>query len=87
MSFEIIEERKPGYSKVASIAVVILSMLLLGAACAFAYLLITGKGSDFILGTLIAFEFFLAGAAIVLFARHFIPFREVSEDRAEELLW
>ncbi len=87
MSFEIIEERKPAYSKAAAIAVLILSILLLGAGVAFAYLLVTGKGSDYLLGSLLAFEFLVAGVEIVLFARYFISFREVSEDREEELLW
>ena len=87
MSFEIIEEKKPTYSKSAAIAVLVLSILLLGAGVTFAYLLITGKGSDYLLGTLLAFEFLIAGVEIVLFARYFIPFREVSEDRGEELLW
>ncbi len=87
MSFEIIEERKPAYSKTATIAVLILSILLLGAGVAFAYLLITGKGKDYLLATLLAFEFLIAGVEIVLFARYFIPFREISEDREEELLW
>ncbi len=87
MSFEIIEERKPAYPKVATIAVLIMSILLLGIGAAFVYLLTTGKGSDYLLGTLLAFEFLTSGAEIVLFARYFIPFREVSEDREEELLW
>jgi hypothetical protein len=87
MSFEIIEEKKPSYSKSAAIAVLVLSILLLGAGITFAYLLITGKGSDYLLGTLLAFEFLIAGVEIVLFARYFIPFREVSEEREEELLW
>jgi hypothetical protein len=87
MSFEIITESKPGYSKAAVLAVLILAVLLLGAGAAFAYLLITGKGSDYLLSTLLACEFLIAGVEIVLFARYFIPFREVSEDREEELLW
>ena len=87
MSFEIIEEKKPSYSKAAMSAILILAILLLGAGAVFAYLLITGKGSDYILGTLLGFEFLFAGVEIVLFARYFIPFREVSEDREEELLW
>ena len=61
--------------------------MLFGAAVAFAYLLISGKGSDYLLGTLLAFEFLASGIAVVLYARCFIPFREVSEDREEELLW
>ncbi len=87
MSFEIIKERKPAYPKAAATAVLILSILLLGTGVAFAYLLVTGNGSDYLLGTLLAFEFLIAGAEIVLFARYFVPFREVSEDREEELLW
>ncbi len=87
MSFEIIQERKPVYSKAATIAVLILAILLLGAGAAFAYLLVSGKGSDYLMGTLLAFEFLTAGVEIVLFARYFVPFREVSEDREEELLW
>ncbi len=87
MSFEIITEKKPAYSKAATIAILILSILLLGAGVAFAYFLVTGKGSDYLLGTLLAFEFLIGGVEIVLFARYFVPFREVSEDREEELLW
>ncbi len=87
MSYEIIEERKPTYSTAAMLAVLILSILLIVAGVAFAYLLITGKGSDYLLGTLLALEFLIAGVEVVIFARNFIPFREVSEDREEELLW
>ncbi len=87
MSFEIIREKKPAYPKAAASAVLILAILLLGAGAAFAYLLVTGEGSDYLMGTLLAFEFLLAAVELVLFARYFIPFREVSEDREEELLW
>lgn len=87
MSFEVIREKKPSYPKAAAVAILILAILLLGAGAAFAYLLITGKGSDYLMGTLLACEFLIAGIEIVLFARYFIPFREVSEDREEELLW
>ncbi|HEX9020466.1 MAG TPA: hypothetical protein VF903_04345 [Nitrospirota bacterium] len=87
MSFEIIRERKPSYPKAAEVAVLVLAVLLTGAGAAFAYLLITGTGSDYLLGTLLASEFLIAGVELVLFSRYFIPFREVSEDREEELLW
>jgi zinc transporter ZupT len=87
MSFEVIEERKPSYSKAAVIAVLVLAVLLLGAGAAFAYLMISGTGSDYLMGMLLAVEFLIAGAEVVLFSRYFIPFREVSEDREEELLW
>jgi hypothetical protein len=87
MSFEIIQEKRPLYPKAAMIAVLVLSILLLGVGATFAYLLISGKGKDYLLGTLMAFEFLIAGIEIVIFARYFLPFREVSEDREEELLW
>jgi hypothetical protein len=67
--------------------ILVLSILLLGMGAAFAYLLISGKGNDYLLGTLLAFEFLIAGIEVVLYARYFIAFREVSEDREEELLW
>ncbi len=87
MGFEIIQERNPGYPLAAVIAVLIFAVLLAGAGTVFFYLLATGEGSDYILGTLLASEFLFAGIEIVLFARYFVPFREVSEDREEELLW
>ncbi len=87
MSFEIIQEKRPVYPKTAMIAVLVLSILLLGVGAAFAYLLISGKGNDYLLGTLLGFEFLIAGIEIIIFARYFLPFREVSEDREEELLW
>jgi len=87
MSFEIIKEKKPAYAKAAMIAVLVLAILLIGAGAAFAYLLITGTGSDYLLGSLLALEFLIIGVEVVIFARYFIPFREVSEDREEELLW
>jgi hypothetical protein len=39
------------------------------------------------LGSLLAFEFLIAGVEVLLYARFFIAFREVCEDRKEELLW
>jgi hypothetical protein len=87
MSFEITAEKKPLYSKAATGVILVLSILLLGIGAAFAYLLISGKGNDYLLGTLLAFEFLIAGIEVVLYARYFIAFREVSEDREEELLW
>ena len=87
MSFEIIHEKKPSYSGVLTAVIVVLSAVLLGIGAAFAYLLISGKGGNYTLGTLTALIFLIAGVELVLFGRGFVPFREVSEDREEELLW
>ncbi len=87
MSFEIIQEKKPAYPLGAVIAILVFAVLLVGAGTVFFYLLATGEGSDYLLGTLLASEFLFVGIEIVLFARYFVPFREVSEDREEELLW
>ncbi len=87
MSFEIIRERKPIYPTGAMIAIVVLAVLFLGAGAVFAWLLVSGTGGDYLMGTLLASEFLIAGLEVVIFSRYFIPFREVSEDREEELLW
>ncbi len=87
MSIEVIREKRPSYSTAAMAVIIVLAVALLGMGVAFAYLLISGKGSNYLLGTLLAFEFLFAGIAVVVYARYFITFREVSEDREEELLW
>jgi hypothetical protein len=87
MGIEVIQEKKPTYSVAAMAVIIVLAAVLLGVAASFAYLMISGKGNNYQLGTLLAFEFLVAGIEVVLFARYFIAFREVSEDREEELLW
>lgn len=87
MSFEIIRESKPSGSRAAAAAIPALAVLLLGTAVVFAYLLISGTGSDYVMGALLALEFLIAGLEVLLYGRYFVPFREVSEDREEELLW
>ena len=87
MSFRIIRERRASFSTIAMAIIIILSIMLAGIAIVFAYLLISGKGSNYMMGTLLSFEFLIAGIEVVLFAKFFITFREVSEDRKEEMLW
>ena len=87
MGFEVIHEKKPSYAVGAVVVILLLSIVLLGTGIVFAYLLISGKGNDYIMGTLIALQFLIAGIDVIIFARYFISFREVSEDREEELLW
>jgi hypothetical protein len=87
MGIEVLQEKRPSYSAAAMAVIIVLAVMLLGTAVAFAYLLISGKGNNYVLGTLLAFEFLFAGIEVVLYARYFVAFREVSEDREEELLW
>ena len=87
MSFDVLGERRPSSSRAAMAAVLLLALLLLATAVGFAYLLVSGRGGNYLLGTLLAGEFLTAGAAVALFARGFVAFREVAEERKEELLW
>jgi uncharacterized membrane protein YciS (DUF1049 family) len=87
MSFEILREKKPSCSALAMIVITVLSASLLSMAVAFAYLLLSGRGNNYEMGTLLAFEFLVAGVIIVLYAKSFSEFREVAEDREERLLW
>lgn len=87
MSMEVIHIKKPSCPIAAMALLIILAVLLLGMGVCFAYLLLSGKGSNYQLGTLLAFEFLVGAIEVVVYARYFMAFREVSEDREEELLW
>ena len=67
--------------------IVLLSVLSLCMSVLFAYLFITGKGNNFLYGTMLSLEFLMAGIILALYLKYFLGFREVSEDREEELLW
>ena len=84
---EVIREKKPSLSAAAAAVIAVLAVVLAGLAALFAYLLLSGKGGNYALGTILAFEFLIAAVEVVLFAKYFLAFREVSEDRGEELLW
>ena len=83
MSFEVLREKKPSCSLIAMGLIVFFSVLLLGMAVAFVFLLVSGRGNDYLLGTLLAFEFLVAGVILVLYAKSFSVFRKVAEDREE----
>ncbi len=87
MSFEVLREKEPSCSALAMILITGLSVLLLGMAAVFAYLLLSGRGDDYELGTLLAFEFLVVGVLLVIYAKSFAAFREVTEDREDRLLW
>jgi hypothetical protein len=87
MTAEVIREKRPSCSATAMVVITALALILLGIGALFAYLLISGRGNNYLLGSLLALEFLIAGVEVLLYARYFIAFREVSEDRQEELLW
>ncbi len=87
MGFEVIAHKKPSYSGLAGTVIILLSLVSLGISVLFAYLFITGKGNNFFYGTMLSAEFFIAGIILALYLKYFLGFREVSEDRKEELLW
>jgi hypothetical protein len=87
MSFDVLREKKPSCSTLAMLLITVLSLLLVGMAVVFAYLLLSGEGNDYEMGTLLAFEFLVAGVLLMLYAKSFAAFREVAEDREERLLW
>lgn len=87
MSFEIIGTNKPSYALWAAMAIIILAIASLCLSMLFAYLFITGKGNNFVYGTIISTNFLIAGIILILYLKYFIGIREVSEDRKEELLW
>ncbi len=87
MGFEVIDSKEPSYSMAGGMTIVVLSVLSLCMSALFAYLFITGTGTNFVYGMILAVEFLIAGAVIVLYLKSFIGVREVSEDRKEELLW
>lgn len=87
MSFELLKQRQPSCSRSATVLVVLLAALLLGLAVTFAWLLLTGRGDNYLLGTLLALEFLAAGVLLVAYGKGFVVFRQVAEDRDERLLW
>jgi hypothetical protein len=87
MSMDVIHTRRPSCPILAMILLLVLAVGLLSLGITFAYLLISGKGNNYQLGTLLAFMCLVAGIEVVVYARYFMVFREVFEDREEELLW
>jgi hypothetical protein len=87
MSVEVIHEKRPSCSATAMVVITVLALMLLGMGAVFAYLVISGRGNNYLLGSLLALEFLIAGIEVLLYGRYFIAFREVCEDREEELLW
>jgi hypothetical protein len=87
MSTEVLREKRPSCSAVAMVAITVLALMLLGMGAVCAYLLLSGRGNNYLLGSLLGLEFLIAGVEVLLYARFFMAFREVSEDRKEELLW
>ncbi|MEJ2031885.1 MAG: hypothetical protein P8Y63_02350 [Deltaproteobacteria bacterium] len=87
MSFEVLQEKRPSCSAAAMTLMIVFSVLLLGLAVAFSYLLVSGRGNDYLLGTMLSLEFLVVGVLLIFYAKGFVTFRQVAEDREERLLW
>jgi hypothetical protein len=72
-----------------TVRLILLILTLVELALAFFFVvgLWTGKGTNFLLGTIFGLEFILLAAVVICYIWLFIPTREVAEDREEGLLW
>ncbi len=77
----------PKNTGLGMVLITITVLLIIVVSVLFLIKYFTTGGPDWLLGVFMAVEFFLFGLAIVFYARFFLPFKEVSEDREDELLW
>ena len=71
----------------ALVVMVILVLLELLLAAVFMLGILTGRGNNFFLGTVLGVEFLVLAAAMICYMWKHIPPREIVEDREEGLLW
>jgi hypothetical protein len=72
---------------IALVAMLILVLLDLVLAFIFIVGVLTGRGNNFLLGTVLGAEFLVLAAAIICYMWARIPPREVVEDWKGGLLW
>ncbi len=65
----------------------VLALMELGLTFFFVFDLLTGSGTNFILGTILGAELLLLALAMIFYLLAMVPPREVVEDRDEGLLW
>jgi hypothetical protein len=71
----------------AAAVMILLVLFELLLAFLFVFLFLTGRGYNFLLGTLLGAQFLLLGAMMICYLRVRLPVQEITEDRDEGLLW
>jgi len=87
MATKEIKQIPPSNSTTGLLLIAITVVLTVVLAVVFIVKYFTVGGPDWQLGLFLSVEFFLFALAILFYARFFLPYREVSEDREDELLW
>ena len=87
MATKEIRQIPPSNSATGLLLIAVTVLLIVVLAVAFIIKYFTAGGPDWQLGLFISAEFFLFALAVLFYARFFLPFREVSEDREDDLLW
>jgi hypothetical protein len=65
----------------------VLALMELGLTFFFVFDILTGTGTNFILGTILGAELLIIALAMIFYLLAMIPPRKVVEDRGEGLLW
>ena len=66
---------------------IILVLMELALAFFFIFAILTGRGNNFLLGTIMGAEFLVLAAAMICYIWAHLPHREIVEDREKGLLW
>jgi hypothetical protein len=72
---------------IALIVMVILVLIEMVLSLFFIFAILTGRGNNFLLGTIMGAEFLVLAAAMICYICTHLPHREVVEDREKGLLW
>ena len=77
----------PTNTKLGFVLILWVTALILILAILFVVKFLQAGSPGWLLGSLLAAELFLFGVALALFARFFMPMKEVAEPREDEFLW
>ncbi len=77
----------PTNTRLGLILIFLVTVLIIVLAVLFILHFFHDGGPNWLLGGLLAAELFLFGVALALFARFFVPMKEVAEPRDDDFLW
>jgi hypothetical protein len=72
---------------IAMAVMIILVLMELALAFFFIFAILTGRGNNFLLGTVLGAEFLVLAAVMICYIWGHLPHREAVEDREKGLLW